>query len=80
MTCYTLYLYNKDRDTYSQGYVVSTEEQARTIAEAVSTLLKQDMIIDREDNNEPFDWIEIVRYSDDNVNPTGDRIAVYPEE
>jgi hypothetical protein len=80
MTCYTLYLYNKDRDTYSQGYVVSTEEQARTIAEAVSTLLKQDMIIDREDNNEPFDWVEIIKYSDDNVNPTGDRVAVYPEE
>jgi hypothetical protein len=79
MTCYTLYLYNKDRDTYSQGYVVSTEEQARTIAEAVSTLLKQDMIIDREYDNEPFDWVEIIRYSDDNTNPTGDRIAVYPE-
>ena len=69
MTCYTVYLYNKDADTYSQGYVVSTEEQARTIAEAVSTLLKQDMIIDREYNNEPFDWVEVVRYSNDNVKP-----------
>lgn len=80
MTCYTVYLYDKDNDDYSQGIVFSTEEQARTVAEGLESLLKQDMIINRDFNNEPFDWIEIVKYSNDCVNPTGDRIAVYPQE
>ena len=85
MTCYTVYLYNKDADVYSDGYVCKTEEEARLIADYTSTLLKASDIelnytSSNYPNGEPFDWIEIVKYSDDCVNPTGDRIAVYPQE
>ena len=75
MTCYTVYLYDKDNDCYSNSFVCGTEEQARTIAEGLEPLVKKDMIINREYHNEPFDWIEIMEYS----NEGNKRIAVYPE-
>ena len=80
MTCYTVYLYDKDNDDYSQGYVCRTEEEARTVAEALQSLIKQDMIINRDMYNEPYDWVEIIKYSNDNTVPTGEKIAVYPED
>lgn len=75
MTCYTVYLYDKDNDYYSNSFVCGTEEQARTIAEGLEPFIKKDMIINREYHNEPFDWIEIMKYS----NEGNKRIAVYPE-
>ena len=76
MTCYTVYLYDKDNDFYSNSCVYSTEEEARTVAEGLEPFIKKDMIINREFHNEPFDWVEITKYSSEG----SERIAVYPEK
>lgn len=80
MTCYSVYLYDKDNDDLRDVLVVSTEEQARTIAEALEVLIKKDMIVNRFETRpqetEPFDWVEIWEYSPERH----ERIAVYPEK
>ena len=80
MTCYAVYLYDKDNDDLRDVLVVSTEEQARTIAEALEVLIKKDLIVNRFETRpnevEPFDWVEITRF-DTNGH---ERIAVYPEQ
>lgn len=80
MACYSIYLYDKDNDDLRDVLVVSTEEQARTIAEALAVLIKKDMIVNRfktrPNEVEPFDWVEITRF-DENGH---ERIAVYPEK
>lgn len=80
MTSYILYLYDKDNDMYENAGVYGQLEPAETVAQALADLIKQDMIINRyNDRTEPFDWVEIVKFSDDTV-PTGERVAVYPEK
>lgn len=62
MACFTIEMYNKDDDFYSDSYTCRTEEEARAIAECLSTLIKKDMIVDRYNGRqEPFDWVEVYK-------------------
>ena len=72
---YTIFLYDKDNDEYSHDYVCKTLEEAETIAEALHTFVSKDLIVNRDNNNEPYDWIEIWECNENTLDNR--RVKVY---
>ena len=79
MTSYCIYLYSEKLDAYESAGVYGKEDEALLVASALSDLLKQGMLTyEYNDFHEPFDRVEITKYSDTNTITTGE--LVYSSE
>ena len=75
MTSYCIYLYSKKLDSYESAGVYGKEEEATLVAQALQDLLEQGMLTYiYNDFYEPFDSVEVRKYSDTNTITTGELI------
>lgn len=77
MTSYCIYLYSDKFKSYDAAGVYGNERDAMLVAQALKDLVEQHMITFIYNNtSEPFDCVEIRKYSDTNTITTGEFIKV----
>lgn len=81
MTCYSIELYDKDNDMYSDSFICRTEDEARLVASCLKDLVKQDLIVNRYNGRcEPYDWVEVYKNSIVDGRLVLENIDVYSDE
>ena len=77
MTSYCIYAYSKKLDTYESMGVYGKEQDARLVAQALENLIGQGMLTYiYNDFHEPFDSVEIRKYSNEDCISTGDLVEI----